>query len=941
MRFSLLSLLFLCSLTLSSQNYFFYGEHFGDKIYRSDIDGGNSEVIVSNQDIPRRMRIDFEEEKLFWVEGQAGKIWKCNFDGTSQETLADFSTGNLNVIEIDKENQRIFYTITNDGFIRSINLNGSDPIIVVSGVGTVQGMDYDPFCDKIYWTEFNDGKVKRANGDGSNIETIVDTNSKPFDLVIDIERGKLFFTDRESNDIIRANLDGSSLETIVTQFGNKGAVTIDYTNERLYWMNNTEQVIYSSDLDGNNITPVITGNSATTSLAGIVVYVPFTENYETPVLTLPPDISVCDESAPSFILSVPQDSFVSQVWQDGTTSPNFEVTDFGTYSVSAVTAAGCVSSDMIEILPFANPELIIEENITICEEGSVELSLGPAFTSVIWQDTASSLNYTINESGTYWVSALSPEGCQLYDTVSVIALSTADEILGADLIICEGASTIIGQEITDAEYLWQDNSTEPFYEVSDAGLYFLEVQTSDGCLINDTISVAFYEDEELILEETFTICAQTSLDLEVAPVFTSVVWQDTFNGNGIYTVNTSGLYWVSALSEEGCVLEDTIFVATLPEFTNYLGSDFNICEGTSVVIGQEIAGAEYLWQDNSTEPFYQVTEEGVYSVELLTEDGCRFFDMISVGFYTDPELIMEESILLCEGSSVDLTIDPVYTSVIWQDTFNGNGIYTISDTGTYWVSGLSPQGCNLEDTILVTNISTTENILGDDIIICEGASTIIGQEIIGAEYLWQDNSTEPFFEVRDTGIYWVEIFTDAECSLLDSINISFWPNPDIDLGTDTTICEGDQITLDALASSATYLWQDSSGLPYLIVAEAGLYNVAVEQNGCIYTDSIQIETIDCTICNIYVPNVFSPNADGLNDNFGPSSNCDFATYDLQIYNRWGALVFQSLEVGNNWDGSFKGEYFTAGVFVFTLEFSFRNGQDNAIKRISGDVTILK
>ena len=889
------------------------------------------------------MRIDFEEEKLFWVEGATGKLWKSNFDGTNQEVLFDLPVSALNLIEIDKTNQRIFYTVTNDGFIRSVNLDGSNPQIVVNDVGNAQGMDYDPFCDKIYWTEFNTGTIKRASGDGTNVETILDINSKPFDLVLDIDSGKLFFSDRESSDIFKANLDGSSLETIVSQPGDKGAMTVDYTNERLYWVNNTQEIIYSSDLDGTNISTVITGNMSTTILAGIVAYVPFEENYDIPVFALPEDTTFCSESGASFLLSVSQDLFVSQQWQDGSSTPSFEVNNLGTYWVNAFTIPGCVSSDTIVVGLFENPELIVEEELFICDNGFIDLSIDEIYTSVIWQDTFNGNGvYRIDEPGIYWVSALSIEGCLLEDTIMVTVLSTDVDFLGADLTICEGTSTTIGQEIAGASYTWQDNSIEPFFVVSDTGTYSVELITTDGCILFDTILVEVFEDPELIIEESITICSETFLDLSVDPIYTSVVWQDTFNGNGIYTVSAPGNYWVSALSIEGCVLEDTISVTTFPSVGNVLGNDLEICEGATIIIGEDIPGAEYLWQDNSTDPFFEVNDAGIYSLELLTSDGCQFFYTIEITFYNPPELILEESGLICENDTLGLLIDPIYTSVVWQDTFSGNGIYNISTPGVYWVSALSPEGCILEDTITVALLSTNNNFLGDDLMICQGDSMTIGQEIAGANYLWQDGSTEPFYEVSGEGIFWVEISTGEACTQLDSIIISFFPQPEIDLGNDMTICQGEQIFLEvSAASQATYLWQDSSSFLFYLVDEEGLYSVEVNQDGCTFKDSISINVIDCTICNIYFPNVFSPNADGINDTFGPSSNCDFGIYNLQIFNRWGALVFQSSDVQNTWNGTFKGEEFQPDVFVYDLEFSFINGQDLGTKRISGDVTILK
>lgn len=863
---------FLLPFFLVSQDYFFYGEQLGDKIFRSNLDGSNIETIVTGQGILRRMRIDFVEEKLFWVEGETGRMWKSNFDGTSQEIIIDLPTSNLNLIEIDKTNQRIFYTITNDGFIRSIDLNGSNQEIIVSGVGNVQGLEYDPFCDKLYWTEFVEGVIKRANGDGTDIETIVDLNSKPFDLILDIESEKLFFNDRQSSNIHRANMDGSDLEVIVDQTGDKGAMTLDFTNDRLYWVNNTQEVIYSSDLDGSNINTIIVGDPAQTILAGIIVYVPFTEDYEIPTFELPDDTTICLESGTSFTLAVPQDLFASQEWQDGSTADIYEVTSIGTYWVRAETIPGCAVSDTIEVEIFENEELILEDTILLlCEESFLEININSTYNSVVWQDTFASNGspYIITESGTYWVSAISENDCPVEDTITVLWQPTVDDILGTDTTICPGTLITLGEEINSAEYLWQNSSIDPFIVVGEPGIYWVEITTDNGCILTDSIEVNLW-----------------------------------------------------------------------PTIDINLGNDTSICEGEQIILESPIGNTMFIWQDGTTTSSYVVSSSGTYWLSVETSEGCIISDTIGVQVFGSEELILLDTAFLCESNFLDIEIDPIYSPVIWQDTVITNELFTISEPGIYWVSGLASSDCLLRDTIVVLE-SRVLDVLDLDTMICSGSSLEIGQEIEGATYSWQDGSTEPFFEVTDSGIYWIEVLLEDRCIQIDTIEINFWPAIEIDLGNDTTICEGERILLEGSTGLTSYIWQDSSQLPYYEVQEAGFYSLEVEENGCIAKDSIIIETIDCTFCNIYIPNVFSPNADGLNDTFSAYSNCTFGIYNLQIFNRWGAVVFQSSDVQDTWDGTFKGEHFTPDVFVYALEFSFNEGQEMSIMRISGDITILK
>ena len=127
----------------------------------------------------------------------------------------------------------------------------------------------------------------------------------------------------------------------------------------------------------------------------------------------------------------------------------------------------------------------------------------------------------------------------------------------------------------------------------------------------------------------------------------------------------------------------------------------------------------------------------------------------------------------------------------------------------------------------------------------------------------------------------------------------------------------------------------------LQVVETGIYAVTISDDCRVLTDEIELNFTNCTICQVFVPNAFSPDFNGYNDYFRPYSNCLLENYSLKIFNRWGALVFESSDINTGWDGRFQNKDVNNGVYVYLLEFQFNQMGETIEKRLSGDVTVVK
>ena len=156
---------------------------------------------------------------------------------------------------------------------------------------------------------------------------------------------------------------------------------------------------------------------------------------------------------------------------------------------------------------------------------------------------------------------------------------------------------------------------------------------------------------------------------------------------------------------------------------------------------------------------------------------------------------------------------------------------------------------------------------------------------------------QPLFLIQDEGTP----FQTSDCK-----QVVVLPSPDLFLGNDTSLCDGNILVLESDFSET--IWQGNEVAISLEVLEGGIYTAETSDENCTTYDSIKIDFLDCEKC-FDIPNAFTPDGDQLNDTFLPQVKCfDFSiNYQLQIYNRWGDMVFKTENINKGWDGKKNGK----------------------------------
>lgn len=379
---------------------------------------------------------------------------------------------------------------------------------------------------------------------------------------------------------------------------------------------------------------------------------------------------------------------------------------------------------------------------------------------------------------------------------------------------------------------------------------------------------------------------------------------------------------------------DTIHVAVAspPNFT--LGNDTTLCAGNALLLNSGIAGANYLWQNGSSSPTFNVTQAGTYWVKVT--QNCSSVDTIHVLFNPLPNVNLGPHMTICYGDTLMLNAASSNATYEWQD-HSTNSTYKASHSGNYWVN-VTSNFCTASDTVnLTVNPYFVVNI-GADTELCEGDTLRLQTNNSNATYLWQDNSTLDYYDATVTGTYNVDV-TINNCTQSDTAIITFHPNPHVDLGPDLSLCKNESIQLDAYTNGATYTWQDNSHKSTYLVTQKGLYEVEVMVNNCSAKDAVNIDfdKPNCT-CHVFVPNAFTPNNDLQNDELHLLSTNGIELKEFKIFNRWGNEVFSTTNSEFGWDGKYKSNKAEIGTYFYYLRYICIVSGKEIISK--GDITLI-
>ncbi|HRO38433.1 MAG TPA: gliding motility-associated C-terminal domain-containing protein [Flavobacteriales bacterium] len=650
----------------------------------------------------------------------------------------------------------------------------------------------------------------------------------------------------------------------------------------------------------------------------------------TPQVDLGHDTTLCPGEILFLQPAVPNVTFV---WQDGSQNNGYTVSVPGQYSVIATTSEGCAASDTVQVAYLSAQGFDLGPDTTICSGSTILLDAGIPGGITQWSGAyqGSAPWIEVGSTGTY-MAATTVAGCSFSDSVHV-AVSPAPLVnLGPDTSFCTGSPLLLSAQ--GSGLLWDDGSTSNTRSITTGGMYWAQ-STQNGCTTTDSILVEEIPLPQIQLGPDTNLCASGQLEVDVAVPGGIYLWNDG---------NTSPLrylmpgQWQVTVSADGCASDDMIIIGELPEPLLPLPGDTTLCAGTTWNINVEQPNSTYLWSTGSTAPSLLVDGPGSISI-TVNRQGCTASADVTVAYVDLGSFSLGQDTTLCPGQVWPINIDMPGAAVLWNDGSTAPQ-RVISEAGSYQAT-ISLGGCTAQSSVEVTYVELPAVDLGPDLWPCEGEMVLLSLNPGSAQITWSNGATGGELPVTSSGTYAATLALDG-CSTSDAVQVTFLPVfNQLDLGPDTVVCPGRPITLAALApSGASCTWSDGSIGPVLGVNMPGTYFVSATGPCILAADTITVHEGQCSAL-VHLPNAFTPDGDGINDVFSAIVSDPVGQWALQIFNRWGEVVFTSNDPAAGWDGTSHGQQAPVAVYVWDLRY--RGTTSMGVQQVhrQGSVTLVR
>jgi gliding motility-associated-like protein len=465
----------------------------------------------------------------------------------------------------------------------------------------------------------------------------------------------------------------------------------------------------------------------------------------------------------------------------------------------------------------------------------------------------------------------------------------------------------------------------------------------------------------LTLPPNILMCPGDSATLVVSGG-TSYIWS-TGSQNDSIVVYTPGTYYVNGTStvtnSYGCSAISSAMAQTTVSYTPQPlilmnPADGVICPGDSVQLTASGNGI-FAWQGpNGPIPgngnIIYVNSPGTYYCVEITPDSCQLLsNSVTVQQYNTPSIQASPSGVMCPGDTITISLTASSTSAVsWNPPLSGSALtQTITTPGTY---SCTVNACNIGTTVSITIVPTSVSAVITPLTtttVCVGDSVLLGANSGMDTYLWQPGSnTSQSMYVFSDGLYYLTTSDSGGCVARDSFQVNFTPNLlSMPLSQDTTVCTGTLVTLTALGAP-TLTWYDAPGGNVLATGPVFTIN-GLQGNTTYYVltdDSIcksqpEAVTVYTEECTPQIPNVFTPDGDGVNDVW-TIYEAHANGMHVWIYDRWGVLVYEWDGLAGYWDGTYmkNGKPVTDGVYYYIADISDLN---NVLSSESGFIQLIR
>ena len=611
-------------------------------------------------------------------------------------------------------------------------------------------------------------------------------------------------------------------------------------------------------------------------------------------------ITITSPVGAGYTYSVDGNMYVNQTGIFNTLAP-------GTYAVSVKNADGCVSVATAATinLPVVNePKLTITAagSTQICSGGSVVLTAGEA-DSYQWYKYgiplagAQSQTYTAISEGVFTVSRHSNTGCLSQQSegilVTVAAIPAQPVLYAEKRSICAGDSAVLIAG-APAPLQWFrddvliDGRTDYTLVVKETGVYSVKSVSASGCAglkSNPVLMQVLVRPNQPTVEVTQPDCFNRGIISIKSPLASGYLYSIDgvayTNTSGLFTGMADGNYTVAVKASNGCVspltpvtiqskpINDTLLTITA-------GSSTQLCAGGSVVLTASNA-ASYQWYQNGIPvagaqmQTYTVSGEGVFTVSRKSEGSCVYPQSMGVPVRVvqspPAPVIAAPKQLICAGETIVIQSSQAF-ALQWfrngQPIAGANNVQLqVQASGTYAAQAANSAGCS----------STFSNPV---------VITVI------------DLPVTPVLEIDGT-----MQFCKDETRLLKVKLVP--PAHTIQWFRNNTLIPG--------------IFSDT-----LRINDGAAYRVTLtNSNGCASIASNTVITAVVCVTGIYVPDVFTPNGDGINDVIKPITPGIKKFRWFRIYNRWGNLVFESADAQKGWDGKLRGKDQPAETYIWVVE----------------------